>query len=209
MDSFQWVRTKKNPTEHVAQSGHYHYLIKCFFSHHDLAEKKSLPLCVLICTLHRHLSKNYWDLCSLICCTFCFLLINIFSVLIFIEGASWSYGSWIYNYICNQCLSPLKLWVRIPNLDITFCDKVCQWLASGLWFSLGTLDLVSSNNKTDRHDITEILLKVAFNTITLTLSPLFIEKLQLNLSRCLVMIQIDKKLMANKDEKCLVSSIDI
>jgi len=27
---------------------------------------------------------------------------------------SWSYGSWIYNYICNQCLSPLTLWVRIP-----------------------------------------------------------------------------------------------
>ena len=20
---------------------------------------------------------------------------------------SWSYGSWIYNYMCNQCLSPL------------------------------------------------------------------------------------------------------
>jgi hypothetical protein len=28
---------------------------------------------------------------------------------------------------------------------------------------------VSSTNKTDRHDITEILLKVALNTITLTL----------------------------------------
>jgi len=27
---------------------------------------------------------------------------------------SWSYGSWIYNYPCNQCLSPLKLWVWIP-----------------------------------------------------------------------------------------------
>jgi hypothetical protein len=26
---------------------------------------------------------------------------------------SWSYGSWIYNYMCNQCLSPLTLWVRI------------------------------------------------------------------------------------------------
>ena len=26
----------------------------------------------------------------------------------------WSYGSWIYNYLCNQCLLPLKLWVRIP-----------------------------------------------------------------------------------------------
>ena len=26
---------------------------------------------------------------------------------------SWLYGSWIYNYLCNQCLSPLKLQVRI------------------------------------------------------------------------------------------------
>jgi hypothetical protein len=25
-----------------------------------------------------------------------------------------SYGSWIYNYLCDQCLSYLKLWVRIP-----------------------------------------------------------------------------------------------
>jgi len=23
-------------------------------------------------------------------------------------------GSWIYTYLCNQCLSPLTLWVRIP-----------------------------------------------------------------------------------------------
>jgi hypothetical protein len=31
-------------------------------------------------------------------------------------GPSWScsYGGWIYNYLCNQCLSPLKLWVRTP-----------------------------------------------------------------------------------------------
>jgi len=27
---------------------------------------------------------------------------------------SWSYGSWIYNYLFNQCLSPLKLWILIP-----------------------------------------------------------------------------------------------
>ena len=26
---------------------------------------------------------------------------------------SWSYGSWIYNYLCNQCLSLPKFWVRI------------------------------------------------------------------------------------------------
>ena len=36
-------------------------------------------------------------------------------------------------------------------------------LATGRWFSLGTP--VSSTNKTYRHDITEIFLKVALNTI--------------------------------------------
>jgi len=49
------------------------------------------------------------------------------------KGTSWSwlYGSWIYNYLCNQCLSVLKLWVRTPHmqgvLDTTLCDTVCQW----------------------------------------------------------------------------------
>ena len=42
---------------------------------------------------------------------------------------------------------------------------VCQWLATGQWFSVGIL--VSSTNKTDCHDITEILLKVALRTINL------------------------------------------
>jgi hypothetical protein len=37
---------------------------------------------------------------------------------------------------------------------------------TGQWFSPGTP--VSFTNKTDHHDITEILLKVALNTITLT-----------------------------------------
>ena len=36
----------------------------------------------------------------------------------------------------------------------------------GQWLSPGTL--VSSTNKIDRHDITEILWNVALNTITLT-----------------------------------------
>jgi len=30
---------------------------------------------------------------------------------------SWSYGIWIYNYLCNQCLSPLQLWVRISPME--------------------------------------------------------------------------------------------
>ena len=46
---------------------------------------------------------------------------------------SWSYGSWIYNYLCNEYLSPLTLWVRIllrwGVLDTTLCDEVCQWLS--------------------------------------------------------------------------------
>ena len=80
---------------------------------------------------------------------------------------AWSYGSWIYSYLCNQCLSPLTLWVRtsIRARCTTLCDKVCQWLVTGRWFSLG--NPVSSTDKTDRHDITEILLKVALNTINL------------------------------------------
>jgi len=80
----------------------------------------------------------------------------------------WSYSSWIYNYVCNHCLSALKLWVRIPRgvLYTTLCNKVWQWLTAGRWFSPGTPG--SSINKTDRHDITEILLKVSLNTITLT-----------------------------------------
>ena len=70
--------------------------------------------------------------------------------------------------ICNQCLSPLMLWVRISIRArcTTLCDKVCQWLATGQWFSPGSP--VSSTNKTDRHNITEIVLKVALNTIKQT-----------------------------------------
>ena len=36
---------------------------------------------------------------------------------------SWSHGSWIYNYLCNQCLSPLILWVPISIR--ARCGKVC------------------------------------------------------------------------------------
>jgi hypothetical protein len=68
----------------------------------------------------------------------------------------------------NQCLSPLTLWIwislKIGLLDATLCDQVCQSLAAGHWFSPGTL--VSSINKTDCHNITEILLKVTSKTIT-------------------------------------------
>ena len=95
------------------------------------------------------------------------------------------YQLWVTNddTVCNQtdlsianniifCLrwSPLTLWVWIPLkrgvLDTTLWDKVCQWLAAGQRFSPGTP--VSSTNKIDCHDISEILLKVALNTINQT-----------------------------------------
>jgi len=43
--------------------------------------------------------------------------------LFFSEGPSWpwSYDSWIYNYLCNQCLSPLMLWVRISIRARSLC----------------------------------------------------------------------------------------
>jgi hypothetical protein len=92
------------------------------------------------------------------------------------EGPSWlwSNGSWIYNYLCNQCLSQLMLCVRIPLMarcaryNIMWSSLIVTCDSRG--FSTGTT--VFSINKPDRHDITEILLKVALSTITLTLTPL-------------------------------------
>jgi len=57
-------------------------------------------------------------------------------------------------------------------LDTTLSDKVFQWLAAGRWFFPGTP--VSSTNKTDLHDITEILLKVAINNINFR-NPRFVK----------------------------------
>jgi len=88
-----------------------------------------------------------------------------------IKGLSWSrsYGSWIYNYLCKQCISPLTLRVRINHSgEVYLIQHYVIKFVSGLrqvgGFSAGTL--VSSTNKTDRHDITEKLLKVELTVIT-------------------------------------------
>ena len=65
-----------------------------------------------------------------------------------------------------SCEFETRLWRGL--LDTTSCDKVCQWLVTGQCFSPGTR--VSSTNKTDHHDISEILLNVVLNTINLNLS---------------------------------------
>jgi hypothetical protein len=48
--------------------------------------------------------------------------------------------------------------LRIRGTEPKQSDNFCQWLAAGQWFSPDPP--FSSTNKSDRHDITEILLKV-------------------------------------------------
>jgi hypothetical protein len=76
---------------------------------------------------------------------------------------------WLNVNFHNHCYHDLystnpKLSLKIL-MKYHITDKVCQWLAVGRWFSPGTP--VSSTNKTDHHNINEVLLKVALNTITL------------------------------------------
>jgi len=66
----------------------------------------------------------------------------------------------VYHHL--TCEFESRSWRGV--LDTALCDKVCQWLATGRWISPGTP--VSSTNKTHRHHITEVLLKVALNTTT-------------------------------------------
>ena len=65
----------------------------------------------------------------------------------------------ISAYHHSSCEFEFRSWQGV--LVITLCDKVCQWLVTGQWFFP-----FSFTNKSDRHNITEILLKVmTVNTI--------------------------------------------
>jgi hypothetical protein len=77
-------------------------------------------------------------------------------------------GSWIIYQLIE--VYNLYAWVlaRFSRLQkgctrlTAVSDRVYQLLAHGRWFSPGAS--ASSTNKTGRHDIVEILLKVALNT---------------------------------------------
>jgi hypothetical protein len=72
---------------------------------------------------------NDWSTCICNFAGWVYILICLLLVVVINRGWgsswSWSYGSWIYNYLWNQYL---KLWVRIPLrrsvLDTTLCDYV-------------------------------------------------------------------------------------
>jgi hypothetical protein len=85
-----------------------------------------------------------------------------------------SLGPWPNNTAVNLMSLLVLKNTQLQLLYTTLCDKVCQWLAAGRWFSLS--NLVSSTNKTEPHYITEILLKVALNTITHNLKTLHMQE---------------------------------
>jgi hypothetical protein len=70
-------------------------------------------------------------------------------------------------YLCKTIIKKSSLRLPVHQKKCTrlaaASDKVYQLLAHGRWFSLGTP--TSSTTKTGRHDIVEILLKVALSTI--------------------------------------------
>jgi hypothetical protein len=78
----------------------------------------------------------------------------------------------------------MKLKVRIPLmrdvLNTTLCDKVYRWLATGQWHSSDTP--VSTTNKTERHDITEILLKSGVKHRSPNNEPPPLQKIERNMS---------------------------
>jgi hypothetical protein len=97
-------------------------------------------------------SVQHWhDLSDIIIIVICSTILHL-----------WWYLNYLFIIKIKAYLSsnPFKRGV----LNTILCDKVCQWLAAGRWFSP-----VSSTNKTDCHNITEIVLKVALNTINLNL----------------------------------------
>ena len=79
--------------------------ISLFKSHGDLARSDSI------------LDLNLLSVFFTIKMSYNNIYIFIMSVCVYVGPSwSWSYGSWIYNYmyLCNQYLSPLTLWIRIP-----------------------------------------------------------------------------------------------
>ena len=103
---------------------------------------------------------------------FCYSEMNIYDVYKIKRGPGRPSGlvSWFKLTCSDHCiLSPIrheftpgfvpyKIGLRLTRIA---CDKVCQIPVQGRWFSPGTP--ASSTCKTDRRDMTEIMLKVALN----------------------------------------------
>jgi hypothetical protein len=118
-----------------------------------------------------------------------------------IKKVTVSYG--LNHTITTMSISYFKLWVRIPLNRGVSRYNIMWWSLSVTWqvggFSLGTP--ISSTNKNDRHDITEILLKVSLSTITLT--PYFL----FYIAEILLKVALNTKNQINQNPILYVSFI--
>ena len=132
---------------------------------------RSSGFCVLFCRLLFLLLSFYSVITLFVLLSFysvitLFVILSFYSVITFlwrdcsrdcrvrdrmVVGFTITYAISAYHHWCCE--------FAIRARCTTVCDKVCQWLAPCRWFSPGTP--VSSTHKTDRHNITQILLKVA------------------------------------------------
>jgi hypothetical protein len=90
-------------------------------------------------------------------------------------GPSWSYGSLLYNYP-----SQLNLWFLIPlmvkSTRYNMWKKLSESCDRSVVFCRYT---GSTTNKTDHHDITDILLKLALNTTNQTKNKIWCIKIKI------------------------------
>ena len=72
---------------------------------------------------------------------------------------SWRWHvSLIYNYLCNQCLSPLKIWVRISFIGRCTRSKI-MWSSWSVTYDRSVIFLCNSVSliiTTDQNDTAEI-----------------------------------------------------
>ena len=93
-----------------------------------------------------------------------------------------------YHHISCEVRISLYRSVLDTTLHVfVYVTTFCKWLTTGRWFSPGTR--VSSTNKTDCHDIAEVLLKVVLNTIIIV--PGSYKKIQFYFWCMLFMIYTD------------------
>ena len=124
------------------------------FATHDYCIRNSRFMFIYVCVIANQLKifSTHWLSLSLFQRGHRLLYRKCYIQHIWGPSWPWSYCSWIYNDLCNQCLSPLEFEPRSWRgvLNTTLCDKVRQWLLTGRWCSPGTP--VYSTNKTDHYD---------------------------------------------------------
>ena len=74
----------------------------------------------------------------------------------------WSYGSWIYNHLCSQCLSPLMFWFRILLMILI--------VSSSSKCPLDTFTYVSVQQTFLRHKIVSRIPSIHFIVLNIVLT---------------------------------------